>query len=135
MQFNFLIKLLLSLCSLCLYSQIDREVDREDLEITSNKVFYDPKNEIIYLETDVSIISEDLNIKSNSAKIFLKSEIIEFSGEPASIEIFFPEQIKGSAENIVFNPTRNIKLLGNAILLTDELNLNSDEITYSISTK
>ena len=74
MQFNFLIKLLLSLCSLCLYSQIDRE----DLEITSNKVFYDPKNEIIYLETDVSIISEDLNIKSNSAKIFLKIEIIEF---------------------------------------------------------
>ncbi len=131
MQFNFLIKLLLSLCSLCLYSQIDRE----DLEITSNKVFYDPKNEIIYLETDVSIISEDLNIKSNSAKIFLKSEIIEFSGEPASIEIFFPEQIKGSAENIVFNPTRNIKLLGNAILLTDELNLNSDEITYSLSAK
>tara|TARA_B100000242_G_scaffold184227_1_gene132357 strand:- start:294 stop:644 length:351 start_codon:yes stop_codon:yes gene_type:complete len=116
---------------LCLYSQIDRE----DLEITSNKVFYDPKNEIIYLETDVSIISEDLNIKSNSAKIFLKSEIIEFSGEPASIEIFFPEQIKGSAENIVFNPTRNIKLLGNAILLTDELNLNSDEITYSLSAK
>ena len=35
----------------------------------------------------------------------------------------------------VFNPTRNIKLLGNAILLTDELNLNSDEITYSLSTK
>ena len=131
MQVNYLIILLLSLCSLSLYPQIHRE----DLEVTSNKVFYDSKNEIIYLETDVSIISEDLNIKSNSAKIFLKNEIIEFSGEPASIEIFFPEQIKGSAENIVFNPTRNIKLLGNAILLTSELNLNSDEITYSLSTE
>jgi len=130
-QVNYLIILLLSLCSLSLYPQIHRE----DLEVTSNKVFYDSKNEIIYLETDVSIISEDLNIRSNSAKIFIKNEIIEFSGEPASIEIFFPKQLKGSAENIVFNPTRNIKLLGNAILLTDELNLNSDEITYSLSTK
>jgi len=83
----------------------------------------------------VSIVSRDLNIRSNSAKIYLKNEIIEFSGKPASIEIFFPEQMKGSAENIVFNPTRNIKLLGNAILLTDELNLNSDEITYSLSTE
>tara|TARA_B100001248_G_scaffold39255_1_gene25121 strand:+ start:2216 stop:2560 length:345 start_codon:yes stop_codon:yes gene_type:complete len=111
------------------------QIDRKDLEVTSNKVFYDSNNEIIYLEMDVSIISRDLNIKSNSAKIFLKNEIIEFSGEPASIEIFFPEQIKGSAKNIVFNPTRNIKLLGNAILLTGELNLNSDEITYSLSTE
>ena len=131
MQVNYLIILLLSLCSLSLYPQIDRK----DLEVTSNKVFYDSNNEIIYLEMDVSIISRDLNIKSNSAKIFLKNEIIEFSGEPASIEIFFPEQIKGSAKNIVFNPTRNIKLLGNAILLTGELNLNSDEITYSLSTE
>ena len=131
MQVNYLIILLLSLCSLSLYPQIDGK----DLEVTSNKVFYDSKNEIIYLEMDVSIISRDLNIKSNSAKIFLKNEIIEFSGEPANIEIFFPEQIKGSAENIVFNPTRNIKLLGNAILLTSELNLNSDEITYSLSTE
>ena len=131
MQVNYLIILFLSLCSLSLYPQIDRK----DLEVTSNKVFYDSNNEIIYLEIDVSIISRDLNIKSNSAKIFLKNEIIEFSGEPASIEIFFPEQIKGSAKNIVFNPTRNIKLLGNAILLTGELNLNSDEITYSLSTE
>ncbi len=131
MQVNYLIILFLSLCSLSLYPQIDRK----DLEVTSNKVFYDSNNEIIYLEMDVSIISRDLNIKSNSAKIFLKNEIIEFSGEPASIEIFFPEQIKGSAKNIVFNPTRNIKLLGNAILLTGELNLNSDEITYSLSTE
>ena len=131
MQVNYLIILFLSLCSLSLYPQIDRK----DLEVTSNKVFYDSNNEIIYLEMDVSIISRDLNIKSNSAKIFLKNEIIEFSGEPASIEIFFPEQLKGSAENIVFNPTRNIKLLGNAILLTGELNLNSDEITYSLSTE
>ena len=131
MQINYLIILLLTWFSLSLYPQIDGK----DLKVTSNKVFYDPKNEIIYLEIDVSIISRDLNIRSNSAKIFLKNEIIEFSGEPARIEIFFPEQIKGSAENIVFNPTRNIKLLGNAILLTDELNLNSDEITYSISTK
>ena len=131
MQVNYLIILFLSLCSLSLYPQIDRK----DLEVTSNKVFYDSNNEIIYLEMDVSIISRDLNIKSNSAKIFLKNEIIEFSGEPASIEIFFPEQIKGSAENILFNPTRNIKLLGNAILLTGELNLNSDEITYSLSTE
>jgi len=130
-QVNYLIILFLSLCSLSLYPQIDRK----DLEVTSNKVFYDSNNEIIYLEMDVSIISRDLNIKSNSAKIFLKNEIIEFSGEPASIEIFFPEQIKGSAKNIVFNPTRNIKLLGNAILLTGELNLNSDEITYSLSTE
>jgi len=130
-QVNYLIILLLSLCSLSLYPQIDGK----DLEVTSNKVFYDSKNEIIYLEMDVSIISRDLNIKSNSAKIFLKNEIIEFSGEPANIEIFFPEQIKGSAESIVFNPTSNIKLLGNAILLTDELNLNSDEITYSLSTE
>ena len=102
MQVNYLIILLLSLCSLSLYPQIAGK----DLEVTSNKVFYDSKN-----------------------------EIIEFSGEPANIEIFFPEQIKGSAENIVFNPTSNIKLLGNAILLTDELNLNSDEITYSLSTE
>ncbi len=131
MQVNYLIILLLSLCSLSLYPQIAGK----DLEVTSNKVFYDSKNEIIYLEMDVSIISRDLNIKSNSAKIFLKNEIIEFSGEPANIEIFFPEQIKGSAENIVFNPTSNIKLLGNAILLTDELNLNSDEITYTLSTE
>ena len=131
MQVNYLIILFLSLCSLSLYPQIDRK----DLEVTSNKVFYDSNNEIIYLEMDVSIIARDLNIKSNSAKIFLKNEIIEFSGEPASIEIFFPEQIKGSAKNIVFNPTRNIKLLGNAILLTGELNLNSDEITYSLSTE
>ena len=131
MQVNYLIILFLSLCSLSVYPQIDRK----DLEVTSNKVFYDSNNEIIYLEMDVSIISRDLNIKSNSAKIFLKNEIIEFSGEPASIEIFFPEQIKGSAKNIVFNPTRNIKLLGNAILLTGELNLNSDEITYSLSTE
>ena len=131
MQVNYLIILFLSLCSLSLYPQIDRK----DLEVTSNKVFYDSNNEIIYLEMDVSVISRDLNIKSNSAKIFLKNEIIEFSGEPASIEIFFPEQIKGSAKNIVFNPTRNIKLLGNAILLTGELNLNSDEITYSLSTE
>ena len=89
MQFNFLIKLLLSLCSLCLYSQIDKK----DLVVTSNKVFYDSKNEIIYLEMDVSIISRDLNIKSNSQKFF-KNEIIEFSGEPASIEIFFPSKSK-----------------------------------------
>lgn len=129
MQANYLIKLLMSLFSLSLSPQIDGK----DLELTSNKVFYDSKNKIIHLEIDVSIISRDLNIRSNSAKIFLKNEIIEFSGEPASIEIFFPEQIKGSAENIVYNPTRNIKLLGNAILLTDELNLNSDEITYSLS--
>ena len=131
MQINYLIILLLTWFSLSLYPQIDGK----DLKVTSNKVFYDPKNEIIYLEVDVSIISRDLNIRSNSAKIFLKNEVIEFSGEPASIEIFFPEQIKGSAKNILFNPARSIKLLGNAILLTDELNLNSDEITYSISTK
>lgn len=131
MQINYLIILLLTWFSLSLYPQIDGK----DLKVTSNKVFYDPKNEIIYLEIDVSIISQDLNIRSDSAKIFLKNEVIEFSGEPASIEIFFPEQIKGSAKNILFNPTRSIKLLGNAILLTDELNLNSDEITYSLSTK
>ena len=131
MQINYLIILLLTWFSLSLYPQIDGK----DLKVTSNKVFYDPKNEIIYLEVDVSIISRDLNIRSNSAKIFLKNEVIEFSGEPASIEIFFPEQIKGSAKNILFNPTRSIKLLGNAILLTNELNLNSDEITYSLSTK
>ncbi len=131
MQANYLIILFISLYSLSLYSQIDGK----DLEITSNKIFYDPKNEIIYLELGVSIISHDLNIISNSAKIFLKNKIIEFSGEPASIEIFSPEQIKGSAKNIILNPSSNIKLFGNAILLTDELNLNSDEITYSLSKK
>ena len=66
MQVNYLIILLLSLFSLSLYPQIDKK----DLVVTSNKVFYDSKNEIIYLEMDVSIISRDLNIKSNSAKIF-----------------------------------------------------------------
>ena len=70
MQVNYLIILLLSLFSLSLYPQIDKK----DLVVTSNKVFYDSKNEIIYLEMDVSIISRDLNIKSNSAKIFLKNE-------------------------------------------------------------
>ena len=90
MQVNYLIILLLSLFSLSLYPQIDKK----DLVVTSNKVFYDSKNEIIYLEMDVSIISRDLNIKSNSAKIFLKNEIIEFSGEPASIEIFFLSKSK-----------------------------------------
>ena len=65
MQVNYLIILLLSLFSLSLYPQIDKR-----FAVTSNKVFYDSKNEIIYLEMDVSIISRDLNIKSNSAKIF-----------------------------------------------------------------
>ncbi len=131
MQANYLIILFISLYSLSLYSQIVGK----DLEITSNKIFYDSKNEIIYLELGVSIISRDLNIISNSAKIFLENEIIEFSGEPASIEIFSPEQIKGSAKNIILNPSNNIKLFGNAILSTDELNLNSNEITYSLSKK
>ena len=131
MQANYLIILFISLYSLSLYSQIVGK----DLEITSNKIFYDSKNEIIYLELGVSIISRDLNIISNSAKIFLENEIIEFSGEPASIEIFSPEQIKGSAKNITLSPSSNIKLFGNAILSTDELNLNSNEITYSLSKK
>ena len=86
MQVNYLIILLLSLCSLSLYPQIAGK----DLEVTSNKVFYDSKNEIIYLEMDVSIISRDLNIKSNSAKIFLKNEIIEFSGAVSYTHLTLP---------------------------------------------
>ena len=90
------------------------------------------ENEIIF-DGDVFIKSKDFEINADNAIYNNKNKIVSVSGAPSRINSTYEDNIFiGSADRIVFSETNEIQLIGNAQMNYENIDISSNEISFSL---
>jgi lipopolysaccharide transport protein LptA len=90
------------------------------------------ENEIIF-DGDVFIKSKDFEINADNAIYNNKNKIVSVSGAPSRINSTYEDNIFiGSADKIVFSETNEIQLIGNAQMNYENIDISSNEISFSL---
>ena len=90
------------------------------------------ENEIIF-DGDVFIKSKDFEINADNAVYNNKNKIVSVSGAPSRINSTYEDNIFiGSADKIVFSETNEVQLIGNAQMNYENIDISSNEISFSL---
>jgi len=90
------------------------------------------ENEIIF-DGDVFIKSKDFEINADNAVFNNKNKIVSVSGAPSRINSTYEDNIFiGSADKIVFSETNEVQLIGNAQMNYENIDISSNEISFSL---
>ena len=90
------------------------------------------ENEIIF-DGDVFIKSKDFEINADNAIYNNKNKIVSVSGAPSRINSTYEDNIFiGSADRIVFSETNEVQLIGNAQMNYENIDISSNEISFSL---
>ena len=93
------------------------------IEKNQNKVFF---------ENGISIKSDEFKIEADKATYDNSSKITTVFGNPATIKSLTEDNLyTGSADLITFTETNRVKLIGNAFIKFDDVNVSSKEIIFN----
>lgn len=106
--------------------------NQNEFKINAEIIDYDPSKKIISLDGAISMTSDDFQISGVTATISMNEEVISIEGNPARINLENPEKIFGEAKQIKYTPTKEISLVGEAVLRTTDGELKSKKILYQL---
>ena len=106
--------------------------NQNEFKINAEIIDYDPSKKIILLDGAISMTSDDFQISGTTATISMSQEVISIEGNPARINLENPEKIYGEAKQIKYTPTKEISLVGEAVLRTTDGELKSKKILYQL---
>ena len=106
--------------------------NQNEFKINAEIIDYDPSKKIISLDGAISMTSDDFQISGTTATISMNEEVISIEGNPARINLENPEKIYGEAKQIKYTPTKEISLVGEAVLRTTDGELKSKKILYQL---
>ena len=112
---------------------LNAELSTDKLTINSStiEIILD-KNEIFF-DGNVFIKSRDFVINADKATFNNVNKIISVNGAPSRIDSVYEDNIfKGSADKIVFSEANEVQLIGNAQMNYENIDISSNEITFSI---
>jgi lipopolysaccharide transport protein LptA len=90
------------------------------------------ENKIIF-NGGVFIKSKEFEINADNAVYNNKNKIVSVSGAPSRINSTFEDNIFiGSADKIVFSETNEVQLIGNAQMNYENIDISSNEISFSL---
>ena len=106
--------------------------NQNEFKINAEIIDYDPSKKIISLDGAISMTSDDFQISGTTATISMNEEVISIEGNPARINLENPEKIFGEAKQIKYTPSKEISLVGEAVLRTKDGELKSKKILYQL---
>ena len=106
--------------------------NQNEFKINAEIIDYDPSKKIISLDGAISMTSDNFQISGTTATISMNEEVISIEGNPARINLENPEKIYGEAKQIKYTPTKEISLVGEAVLRTTDGELKSKKILYQL---
>ena len=106
--------------------------NQNEFKINAEIIDYDPSKKIISLDGAISMTSDDFQISGVTATISMNEEVISIEGNPARINLENPEKIFGEAKQIKYTPSKEISLVGEAVLRTKDGELKSKKILYQL---
>ena len=106
--------------------------NQNEFKIKAEIIGYDPSKKIISLDGTISMTSGDFQISGTTATISMNEEVISIKGNPARINLENPEKIFGEAKQIKYTSSKEISLLGEAVLRTPDGELKSKKILYQL---
>ena len=112
---------------------LNAELSTDKLTINSSTIeIISDKNEILF-DGNVFIKSRDFVINADKATFNNVNKIISVNGAPSRINSVYEDNIfKGSADKIVFSEANEVQLIGNAQMNYENIDITSNEITFSL---
>ncbi len=119
----------------CFFIALDVNAEFTTNTLTINSLSIEVRrneNEIIF-DGDVFIKSKDFEINADNAVFNNKNKIVSVSGAPSRINSTYEDNIFiGSADKIVFSETNEVQLIGNAQMNYENIDISSNEISFSL---
>ena len=124
-----------TLSLICFFIALDVNAEFTTNTLTINSLSIEVRkneNEIIF-DGDVFIKSKDFEINADNAVYNNKNKIVSVSGAPSRINSTYEDNIFiGSADKIVFSETNEVQLIGNAQMNYENIDISSNEISFSL---
>lgn len=125
------IKILSLLCFISI--DINSEFTTNTLTINSSSIEVKKNYDEIIFNGNVLIKSKDFIINADNAIYNNIKKIVSVNGAPSRINSTYEDNIFiGSADKIVFSETNEIKLIGNAQMKYENIDITSNEISFSL---
>jgi len=125
------IKILSLLCFISI--DINSEFTTNTLTINSSSIEVKKNYDEIIFNGNVLIKSKDFIINADNAIYNNIKKIVSVNGAPSRINSTYEDNIFiGSADKIVFSETNEIKLIGNAQMNYENIDITSNEISFSL---
>jgi len=125
------IKILSLLCFISI--DINSEFTTNTLTINSSSIELKKNYDEIIFNGNVLIKSKDFIINADNAIYNNIKKIVSVNGAPSRINSTYEDNIFiGSADKIVFSETNEIKLIGNAQMKYENIDITSNEISFSL---
>jgi lipopolysaccharide transport protein LptA len=129
---TFNLKIIISfLCFIAINLNAEFSTDKLTINSSTIKIIKD-QNEILF-DGNVFIKSRDFVINADKATLNNVNKIISVNGAPSRINSVYEDNIfKGSADKIVFSEANEFQLIGNAQMNYENIDISSNEITFSL---
>lgn len=125
------IKIFFIVCLSFSYS-INAEYKGKNIIINSGIVSIEKNQNKVFFENGISIKSDEFKIEADKATYDNLSKITTVFGNPATIKSLTEDSLyTGSADLITFTETNKVKLIGNAFIKFDDVNVSSKEIIFN----
>ncbi|MDA9921456.1 hypothetical protein N9Z34_02240 [Gammaproteobacteria bacterium] len=119
----------------CFFIALDVNAEFTTNTLTINSLSIEVRrneNEIIF-DGDVFIKSKDFEINADNAVFNNKNKMVSVIGAPSRINSTYEDNIFiGSADRIVFSETNEVQLIGNAQMNYENIDISSNEISFSL---
>lgn len=119
----------------CFFIALDVNAEFTTNTLTINSLSIEVRrneNEIIF-DGDVFIKSKDFEINADNAVFNNKNKMVSVIGAPSRINSTYEDNIFiGSADKIVFSETNEVQLIGNAQMNYENIDISSNEISFSL---
>ena len=128
----FNLKIIISfLCFIAINTNAEFISDTLTINSSTIEIVKD-KNEILFYG-NVYIKSKDFVINADKAIYNNLNKIISVNGAPSRIDSSYENNIfKGSADKIIFSEANDVQLIGNAQMNYENIEISSNEISFSI---
>ncbi|MEL0238686.1 MAG: LptA/OstA family protein [Gammaproteobacteria bacterium] len=111
---------------------VNAEYKGKNIIINSGIVSIEKNQNKVFFENGISIKSDEFKIEADKATYDNLSKITTVFGNPATIKSLTEDNLyTGSADLITFTETNRVKLIGNAFIKFDDVNVSSKEIIFN----
>ena len=123
----------LSLICFFIALDVNSEFTTNTLTINSLSIEIRRNENKIIFNGGVFLKSKEFEINADNAVYNNKNKIVSVSGAPSRINSTFEDNIFiGSADKIVFSETNEVQLIGNAQMNYENIDISSNEISFSL---
>ena len=106
--------------------------DKKNIVINSGIVSIEKNRNKVFFKNGVSIEADEFKIEADKATYNNVTKITSIYGNPATIKSKVENNTYyGSADLITFSETNKVKLIGNAFIKFDDVNVSSKEIIFN----